>query len=130
VAGDLRSRQEYELGERNRVAQCPFLTAMRVAHRFVADRNAVRGRWFEDRIASARRDFFRCFPNPCRCSATMVEAIKFTVIGAPCRSEEPDHRHHTCCPRAATGHAAAAERSQQCTPGCSLQLSAAWPTAA
>jgi len=32
----------------------------------------------------------------------MVEAIKFTVIGAPCRSEEPDHRHHSCCARAAS----------------------------
>jgi hypothetical protein len=27
---------EYELGKRNRVAQCPILTAMRVAHRFAS----------------------------------------------------------------------------------------------
>src|SRR5215469_1297586 len=29
IAGDLRPRQEYELGDRHRVAQCPILTAMR-----------------------------------------------------------------------------------------------------
>ena len=29
IAGDLRSGQEYELGDRHRVAQCRILTAMR-----------------------------------------------------------------------------------------------------
>jgi len=50
----------------------------------------------------------------------MVEAIK----RSPITGITPAAR----APRAPRG--CAAERSQQCTPGCSLQLSAAWPTAA
>jgi Methyltransferase FkbM domain len=44
VAGDLRSWQEYELGERNRVAQCSILTTMRVAHRFASTSRRMRSR--------------------------------------------------------------------------------------
>ena len=43
-AADLRSRQEYELGERNRVAQGSILTAMRVAHRLASTSRCMRSR--------------------------------------------------------------------------------------